>query len=84
MKSDVYDRTGHPCRFDFERFAMLIGLPIGRTKRVLDKYMEIPAETIELVNNSFLNDKMKRKYLRIVGRVKGWRQYSPAFCQFLY
>lgn len=65
MKSDVYDRTGHPCRFDFERFAMLIGLPTGRTKRGLDKYMEIPAETIELVNNSFLNDKMKRKYLSI-------------------
>ena len=39
MKSDVYDRTGHPCRFDFERFAMLIGLPTGRTKRGLDKYM---------------------------------------------
>ena len=65
MKSDVYDRTGHPCCLDFERFAMLIGLPTGRTKSGLDKYMEIPAETIELVNNSFLNDKMKRKYLSI-------------------
>ena len=65
-KSDVYDHTGHPCRLDFERFAMLIGLPESRTIRVLDKYIEIPAGTIELINNSFLNDKMKRKYLRIV------------------
>jgi serine/threonine-protein kinase HipA len=25
-KSDVYDRTGHPCRLDFERFGEFIGL----------------------------------------------------------
>ncbi len=43
----------------------------ARIKRVLDKYMAIPEPTIKLVGNSFLNDKMKRKYLRIVDeRVK--------------
>lgn len=37
----------------------------------LDKYMALPELTIKLVGNSFLNDKMKRKYLRIVNeRVK--------------
>ena len=70
-KSDVYDRTGHPCRLDFERFGTQIGLANARIKRVLDKYMVIPELTTKLVGNSFLNDKMKRKYLRIVDeRVK--------------
>ena len=70
-KSDVFDRTGHPCRLDFERFGAQIGLTDARIKRVLDKYMLIPELTTKLVGNSFLNDKMKRTYLRIVNeRVK--------------
>ena len=70
-KSDVYDRTGHPCRLDFERFGAQIGLADSRIKRVLNKYMVIPELTMKLVGNSYLNDKMKRKYLRIVDeRVK--------------
>ena len=70
-KSDVFDRTGHPCRLDFERFGAQIGLTDARIKRVLDKYMQVPELTTKLVGNSFLNDKMKRTYLRIVDeRVK--------------
>ena len=70
-KSDVFDRTGHPCRLDFERFGAQIGLTNARIKRVLDKYMLIPEQTTKLVGNSFLKDKMKRTYLRIVDeRVK--------------
>ena len=70
-KSDAFDRTGHPCRLDFERFGKQIGLADARIKRVLDKYVVIPELTTKLVDNSFLNDKMKRKYIRIVGeRVK--------------
>jgi len=70
-KSDVFDRTGHPCRLDFERFGAQIRLTDTRIKRVLDKYMQVPELTTKLVGNSFLNDKMKRKYLRIVDeRVK--------------
>lgn len=69
--SDVMDRTGHPCRQDFERFGERIGLADTRVRRVLDKYMAIPELTTKLVGNSFLSDKMKRKYLRIVDeRVK--------------
>ena len=70
-KSDVMDRTGHTCRLDFERFGKKVGLTDARIKRVLDKYMAIPELATQLVGNSFLNDKMKRKYLRIVDeRVK--------------
>lgn len=76
-KSDVMDRTGHPCRLDFERFGTKIGLADARVKRVLDKYMTVPELTTKLVGNSFLNDKMKRKYLRIVDeRIKRFLRKS--------
>ncbi len=65
-KSDVYDRTGHPCRLDFERFGNLIGLRGKRISAILDKFAFLPNETEQLVAHSFLNDKMKRTYLRIV------------------
>ena len=65
-KSEAYERTGHPCRLDFERFAERIGMPKKRTDMVLDMFMEIPQETLALINRSFLNDKMKRNYKRVI------------------
>ena len=65
-KSDAYDKTGHPCRLDFERFAEKIGLPKKRADMVLDMFMDIQQETYGLINRSFLNDKMKRSYKRII------------------
>ena len=76
-KSDVMERTGHPCRLDFERFGKRIGLQAPRIKRVLDKYMQIPDETLQLTGCSFLNDKMKRHYLRIINeRTSRFRRLS--------
>lgn len=65
-KSDPYENTGHPCRTDFERFGTLIGLPPKRVSRILDRYMTLPELTKILTMHSFLNEKMKRTYLRIV------------------
>ena len=65
-RSDEYVRTGHPCRLDFERFADRIALPKKRAAKILDRYMEIPDETYVLIDRSFLNDKMKRNYKRII------------------
>lgn len=65
-KSDAYERTGHPCRLDFERFGDRIGLPKRRYTQVLDMFMQIPQETYALIDRSFLNDKMKRTYKRII------------------
>ena len=65
-KSDVYARTGHPCRLDFERFADRIGLPKRRADMVLDMFMQIPQGTYSLIDQSFLNDKMKRTYKRVI------------------
>ena len=65
-KSDIMAKTGHPCRLDFERFGKQIGIVETRLKRILGKYMQIPDETLRLIDHSFLNDKMKRTYIRIV------------------
>lgn len=66
LKSDAYVQTEHPCRLDFERFGDSIGLVKSRAGRILDKYMQLPESAIKLVGRSFLNNKMKRYYLRIV------------------
>ena len=71
-KSEAYDRTGHPCRLDFERFAERIGLPEKRTDMVLDMFVEIPQETYALIDRCFLNDKMKRSYKRVVEERRDW------------
>lgn len=65
-KSDAYEKTGHPCRLDFERFAQRISLPKVRANKTLDMFMEIPNEVYGLIDRSFLNDKMKRSYKRII------------------
>lgn len=65
-KSDIMAKTGHPCRLDFERFGKQIGIVETRLKRILGKYMQIPDETLRLIDHSFLNDKMKRTYIRII------------------
>lgn len=65
-KSDVYDRTGHPCRLDFERFAAKIGLISKRTNKILDRFMNLPDEVRQLIDHSYLSEKIKRNYLRIV------------------
>lgn len=65
-KSDVYDRSGHPCRLDFERFAAKIGLVSKRANKILDRFMTLPDEARQLIDSSFLTKKIKRNYLRIV------------------
>lgn len=35
-------------------------------ERILDRYMEIPETAVSMIENSFLTEKMKRHYLRII------------------
>lgn len=65
-KTDVYYYSGHPCRLDFERFGVMIGLKPPRIKRILDKFVAIPIAVNALIELSFLSPKMKRSYLRII------------------
>ena len=70
--SDALVQTGHLCRLDFERFAQRIGLPEKRAGKTLDLFMEIPPESYALIDRSFLNDKMKRSYKRIIEQRRQW------------
>lgn len=71
-QSDVLFKTGHLCRLDFERFAVRIGLPHKRAERVLDMFMTIPQEAYAMIDRSFLNDKMKRSYKRVIEQRNHW------------
>lgn len=76
-KSDVYDRTGHPCRTDFERFGRIAGLKEKRLKAVLDTFSVLPQLSSTLISNSYLTDKMKRSYLRTVDtRIRRFNRQS--------
>ena len=70
--SDALLRTGHLCRTDFERFGRRIGLPAKRVGRVLDLFMGFPPKVSDLIARSFLNDKMKRAYWRIINQRCQW------------
>lgn len=64
--SEEYARTGHLCRLDFKRFAERISLPKKRAAQVLDMFMTMPQAVYTLIDNSYLNDKMKRSYKRVI------------------
>lgn len=73
QKSDIYDRTQHPCREDFLSFAQLIGMNDKRVGRILDSFTKIPSEVDALISRSFLfDDKTKRLYRRIVAERTSW------------
>ncbi len=65
-KSDVFDKAGHPCRLDFERFGNKIGLVKRRMDKILNKYTSLPEGALNLIAQSFLPEKAKRNYTRIV------------------
>lgn len=76
-KSDVFDQTEHPCRLDFERLGAKIGLVGKRMRRILDRYMELPEGAKRLIFNSFLTEKMRRDYFRIVNeRIRRFVRHS--------
>lgn len=65
-QSEIMMRTGHPCRLDFFRFGLKIGLLEKRINKILNQYMSIPQEVNRLITKSFLSEKMKRYYLGII------------------
>ncbi|MCF0214582.1 MAG: HipA domain-containing protein [Muribaculaceae bacterium] len=65
-RSEAFDRTGHPCREDFEAFGQHIGVRGARLTAILDSYTSIPEKALQLVEHSFLDNKNKRSYIRIV------------------
>ena len=66
FRSDVYTNSGHPCWTDFLRLGQLIGLQNIRITKILDRYTTVPSEAQALLERSYLPDKMRRLYMRII------------------
>lgn len=66
-KSDIYERTEHPCEEDFRNFGALIGLMPKRIDTIINQFREFPDKVKELIQNSyFFDDSIKRKYWKII------------------
>ena len=64
VKSDVYSRTGHPCKEDFETFGKLIGLNEIQVQKALHSFSGSDEQVKQLISNSYLDERSKRMYLR--------------------
>ncbi len=64
--SNIYEVKGHPTRVDFDSFGRLIGLSDKIIERVISVYIDdkTPSKVASLINRSFLDDKLKRMYMR--------------------
>lgn len=63
-KSDIYQRTGHPCREDFETFGRQIGLNDVQISKAIAPFIGSDEQVRSLTERSFLDDRSKRMYLR--------------------
>lgn len=62
--SDIYARTGHPCRADFETFGRRIGVLSKKMSAILDMFSQEQPAVYDLTNRSFLDERAKRMYKR--------------------
>lgn len=65
-RSEIFERTNHPCKLDFGKFGIEIGLTSQRVDSIIKSFAAIPEKALRLIGNSYLSDKMKRKYLLIL------------------
>lgn len=60
--SDVYLKTQHPCKDDFITFGTRIGVLPKKISTIIDLFSTEQPKVYELIENSFLDDKLKRMY----------------------
>ena len=60
--SDTYSRTQHPCKDDFITFGSRIGVLPKKIHTIIDMFATEQHKVYELIENSFLEDKVKRMY----------------------
>lgn len=63
FKSAKYRSSLHPAKDDFVEFGKRIGVLESRIEKLLSPFLKRQAEVENLVNRSFLDEKMKRGYL---------------------
>ena len=60
--SDVYARTLHPCKDDFITFGTRIGVLPKKMTSIIELFATEQPKVYELIENSFLEEKVKRMY----------------------
>ena len=62
--SDIYLQKGQPCKDDFVDFGKMIGIPEIQIEKIMRDFLTVQFMVYDLTNNSFLNEKLKRMYIR--------------------
>ena len=62
--SAIYRQKGHPCRDDFVDFGKLIGVSDMQILKIISVFCASQPFVYDLTERSFLNDKLKRIYIR--------------------
>ena len=60
--SDVYSNTSHPCKDDFMMFGNRIGVLPKKMESIIEMFATEQPKVYELIDNSFLDEKVKRMY----------------------
>ena len=60
--SEIYSRTGHPCKDDFITFGHHIGVLPQKIMSTIKMFSAEQPKVYELIENSFLDEKVKRMY----------------------
>ncbi len=64
VHSDIYDRTGHPCKDDFAEFGRRIGVLPKKIESIIELFATEQPMVYELIGRSFLDERTKRMYKR--------------------
>ena len=62
--SEVYSKTSHPCKDDFITFGTRIGVLPKKLFSIIEMFATEQPKVYELIDNSFLEDKVKRMYMK--------------------
>lgn len=60
--SDVYTQTNHPCKDDFITFGTRLGVLQSKLTSIINLFSTEQPKVYELIENSFLDEKVKRMY----------------------
>jgi serine/threonine-protein kinase HipA len=60
--SEVYSQTLHPCKDDFITFGTRIGVLPKKLNAIIELFATEQPKVYELIENSFLEEKVKRMY----------------------
>ena len=63
--SKTYKRKGHPCVNDFVTFGKMIEVPEIMIEKINSEFLAYNVEIYDLVNRSFLDSTMKKRYVSI-------------------